>query len=579
VDSSKVQVQAGFIKPHVESVRPRMVSVMPAQKYEAVWKSQEAREYEATFRIEDTQDIQKSRIPGDLDVVVSTQIGQSKRSDYISLEVTVPITPAMQASDVKAFKVKNMPESFTEMIPVDQYFGTDRTRREYIVLKLDTVPKSQGDKKFTSQKVWTVQNKGDNFEAKGGLDISVEGLPNKINMSVGARMDWNFDGHDDYVLGFIEDKRQVKDAKVSPWTFFIYNSEMEQIESFRFDTPMAQMPVENVYWQRVGDYRMPSWVGFGLNPDKKRGLRDRWENPDNFEAPEIRFYYLDQNKKLKALQKYQDFVLIDILTPNWQQEDEGRVPVLLARNTGTEAKPSYIYEFATAEVIDGKIENFKKIDLFAEGQIYRNMLDTRVGRIISLNPKDEYLRGTFWFGEGRPRQQRLTTLDNKTLDLKDYFMAALRAQFDSALFVKGVFTGKQDQFAYVLTNSEIQFHQLNKNRVAQVSLERYSFFGANVVIDTYHPVTVKNSQSDFMLPSLLVPEGIGVNRGVKLLAPVFAYNGDVIELVSPARLRFKTDSQVDACTPMETPVFEGDRGTSLDFYCKQSQTILRAALV
>ncbi len=582
VESSQVFVQAGFPKPHAEAIRPRMISVIPAKQYGAIWKSQEIREYVATFRIEDSADASKSRIPGDMDVLVTTQIGQSKRSDYIPLEVTVAITAETLASDIRAHPISNMPDGDIEFTPIDLYLGTDRTRREYILTrdKSDKPIGQKGDKLI--QTIWSLQMKDDKFLAVGGKEITISletSDKSKLSMSVSSRMDWDFDGDADYVVGYVENTSSKKDAKVSPWTFFIFDSKMQQIESFKVDSTLAQMPVENVYWQRIGNFRRPSWVGYGLNPDKKRGLRDRWENPDDLEDPEIRFFYLDQDKKLKALQKYEEFYIIDILTPNWQQEDQGRLPVLLAKNLGTESKPSYLYEFATAEIIDGKVENFKKIDLFTEGAIYRNMLDTRVSRVISLNPKDEYLRGTFWFGEGRPRQQRLTTLDNQDLSLKDYFVAALRAQFDSALFVKGVFQGKQDQFAFILTNSEIQFHQLNKNRIAQVSLERYSFFGANLVIDSYHPVTVKSSQSDFMLPSLLVPEGIGVNRGVKLLAPVFAYNGDVIELVSPARLRFKTDTDVDRCIPMETPVFEGERGTSLDFYCKKSQSILRAGLV
>jgi subtilisin family serine protease len=568
VVSNEVQITADFVKPHQEAVRPKIVSLKPAQSYGGMWKSQEIREYIATLQITDAEP-SRSRIPGDLDLLITAQTPAGKRSAYVTLEMTVLVTPQMQGADVARIPIKNMPQGDVDLTPMDQYFDANRTRREYVVTKTDE----------SNVQIWMLQQNSQGYEAVGGENIELPGDSAKQEMVYTIRMDWNLDGKSDYIFGYIEDKSEDENAKVFPYTFYVFDSQMKKIDSFTIDNPLAQMPKVEIFWQRVGNLRMPSWVGMGRDPNKKRGLRDRWENPNDEEDDQSRFYYYDQNKKLKALDTYQDFHFIDILQPTWAQENEGRVPVLLAKNTGSEAKPSYIYEFATAEVINGKVENFKKINLFAEGQTYRNMLDTYVGRIISLNPKDEYLRGTFWFGEGKPRQQRLTTIDNQNLSLKDYSVGALRAQFDSALWVRGVFSAKGEQYAYVITNSEIQLHQLNKNRVAQVSLERYSFFGSKVTIDSYFPITMKSSLSDSMLPSLLVPEGTGLNRGVKLLAPVFAYSGDVIELVSPARLRFKTQKFEDGCAPMETPVFQGDRGTALDFYCKKSQTMIRANLV
>src|SRR5690606_17969336 len=130
-----------------------------------------------------------------------------------------------------------------------------------------------------------------------------------------------------------------------------------------------------------------------------------------------------------------------------------------------------------------------------------------VDRIISLDGKADYLAGTYWFGEGKPRQQRLTTFNNQNDTIMDFHLGALRAQFDSALFVRGVFWGPKDGFAYVLTNSEIQLHHLNKGTATQVSLDRYSFFAREVYVNVYSPFTLRSSKSDTMLPGLLIPEG------------------------------------------------------------------------
>jgi subtilisin family serine protease len=558
IASTVVEVKGEFVKSHPEAVRPRMVSMIPAQTYGAIWKSQEVRDYIATFSLDDTPNPADSRVPGDLDLLVKVQTGSVVRASYVTLEMTVLLTSQSTASDISRIPINNMPVGQTDIVPIDQYFDMDRTRREYIV--------SLQNQKV--QQIWSLQYRNGEYDAVGGTKVQIEGDSANIELAVNARMDWDLDGQSDYVLGFLEDKSEVADAIVSPFTFYVFDHNMKVIDSFKVDSPLAQMPAE-IFWQRVGHRRMPAWIGQGRDPDKKRGLRDRWENPEDNEDPEIRFYYLDSSKKLKALQKYQEYSFIDVLQPTQKQEVEGRVPVLLAHNLGTEAKPSYIYDFAVAEVIDGKVENFKKIDFFGKDLTYRNILDTRVDRIISLDTKNEYLRGTFWFGEGKPRQQRLTTIDNETTKIHDYEMGALRAQFDSALFVRGVFSGPQDQFAYVITNSEIQLHHLNRNQVAQTSLDRYSFFGQDLFINLYFPVTIRATDRDTMLPSLLVPEGSGLNRGVKILAPQLAKNGDMIELMSPARLRFKTDKKLSGCIPMETPVFEGERGTSLDFYCSQ----------
>ena len=567
VDSSLVQVTGEFVKPHAQAVRPRLISIVAAPTYGAIWKSQEIREYVATFEINDTLDPANSRIPGDLDLLVKIQTGNIIRSAYVSLEISVLLTANSTGDDITNIPIINLPVGQTEITPIDQYFDTDRTRREYLVTLQN---KNQ-------QQVWSLQYKNGQYQAIGGSNINLTGDVNNLGLAISARMDWNMDGQSDYVLGYLEDTSDIEDAEISPFSFFIFNSQMNLIDSFKVDSPLVQMPAE-IFWQKVGNLRMPSWVGQGKDPNRKRGVRDHWENPDNQEDPEIRFYYFDQLKKLRTLKAFNDFKFIDILQPTSQQENEGRVPVLLAKNLGTEAKPSYMYEFATAEVIDGKVENFKSISFTGHQTFYRNILDTRVDRIISLNPTQEYLKGTFWFGEGVPRQQRLTTLDNRSLQIKDYQMGALRAQFDSALFVRGVFSGSKDQFAYVITNSEIQLHHLNQNRVVQTSLERYSFFGRDLFINLYFPVTIQSSQkNDTMLPGLLVPEGTGLNRGVKMLAPIFAYDGSMIELVSPARLKFKTDKKLSGCHPMETPVFEGEKGTSLDFLC--GQKFLRLNLV
>src|SRR5690606_16502114 len=148
----------------------------------------------------------------------------------------------------------------------------------------------------------------------------------------------------------------------------------------------------------------------------------------------LRFYYLDEKNELHGLEKYQGYNIIDVMEPRHDQILEGRVPILLAKNLGSQAKPSYLYSFAVAEMFNGQVENFMELDLFGDNVTYRNMLDTRVDAVNSLDKDHDEFYGTFWFGEGTPRHQRLTLLDNRNYELVDRDLAAERSQFDSALW-------------------------------------------------------------------------------------------------------------------------------------------------
>ena len=203
--------------------------------------------------------------------------------------------------------------------------------------------------------------------------------------------------------------------------------------------------------------------------------------------------------------------------------------------------------------------------MFHDAKVYRNVLDTRVDKVYRLDyAKDEFV-GSFWFGEGLNRQQRLTLFDNKELDIVDRQLGAERSQFDSALRVRAVFAGSKRKGAFVLTNSEIQYHDLISGSVGVKSLDRYTFFPDSLFVSLYIPMTIRDSRDvNSKLPAIFTSEGAGLSRGVKMLVPVFAKDGSAIELVSPARLRFKSSG----CRSMETPVFDGSKGAhSFDYYC------------
>ncbi|WP_374030080.1 S8 family serine peptidase [Bdellovibrio bacteriovorus] len=557
VDIGKVKMNAQFLKPHAEAVRPWITSIKEAAPYPGVWQQNEVRKYVVMMSLVDTADPSQSRVPSELDLTVDVSVsGQEARRYVFESEITVNVTPEMASSDMRVFDIANMPRTRVTFAPIDENLDARPEQRDYIAMS----------QQKNNWQMWIVADNGNgSYVAEGGTKIRVDGDSDNLREQVMARIDLNSDGRSEYVLGVLEDKSEVEEPGPSPMSFFVFDKTGKLVESFKYSGEKAQMPY-TVFWQKVGATKRPAWVGTGKDPDRQRSLRDRWENPDDVERSEVRFYYLNEKNELKALVEHEGYKIIDVIEPRREQVVAGRVPVLLAKNQGTEAKPSYVYNFAIAEVVNGKIENFMELDLFANQGTYRNILDTRVDKVHSLDYAQDEFAGSFWFGEGLNRQQRLSLFDNKNWELLDQALKAERSQFDSALWVRAVYSGQQRKGSFVLTNSEIQYHDLVTGRVVSKSFERYTFFPDMLMTNLYFPLTLKDARSAAAkIPALFTTESSGLSRGVKMLVPVFAKDGSAVELVSPARLRLKSSA---GCRPMDTPVFEGSKGAhSFDYYC------------
>lgn len=567
VDIAQVKMTPQFIKPHPEAIRPWITSVKEVAPYPSLWQTGEVRKFIVAMKIVDTKDPAQTRLPSELDLTVDVQVAHQEPRRYVTeAEVTVDVNESLQGSDVREFPISGMPAMRVSFIPLDQNLDSQPEKKDYLALSQDR----------NAWQLWLVANTGDSYRAVGGTKIRIEGDSDNLLDKVTARMDMTGDGSSEYVLGVLEDKSEDEKAKGSPTSFFVFDRAMKLIDSFKYDGVMAPMPVDasQIYWQKMGSTKRPTWIGGGKDPARTRSLKDRWENPQDIEKQELRLYFLNQKNELKALSDYEDYKIVDIIQPRQDQIESGKVSILLAKNSGSEAKPSYLYSFAIAEVADGRVQNFMELDLFQDAKVYRNVLDTRVDRIQSLDYVRDEFAGSFWFGEGLNRQQRLTLFDNKEWDLLDRQLGAERSQFDSALRVRAVFAGKQRKGAFVLTNSEIQYHDLLTGNVSSKSLDRYTFFPDNLFVSLYIPLTIRDVQDPASkLPAIFTTEGAGLSLGVKMLVPVFAKDGSAIELVSPARLRFKSSG----CRSMETPVFEGPKGAhSFDYYC--GSKILRVNL-
>lgn len=556
ISTSLVRLDVSVVQKKLGIPLPKLISFKPLGKYSSQWMPQEVRTYEAVLKIIDALP-EQTRIGSEFDLEINFKYPGSKINKYIlNAEIVVALTPELSGKDVENFPISNFPKGKIDWIPIYEKLDGQNSKQDYF-LALDNGNKKQ---------LWIVSQDELNgaYSAKGGTQIKVAGEVRDIVDKIQTRLDWDQDGHSEYIIAYVDNKSQDSNAKTRPFSFFVFDSQMKLKDQFVFNDDRSQM-LADMQWQRVGQKLMPTWVGPGFDPYKKRDLLDIWVNPDNIEEAQIRLYYLDEKKSLQAISEYEEYHIVDLLAQREDQKIEGVVSILLAKNRGTELQPSYIYDFAVAEVVDGQIRNFQKTNFFDENHYYRNLLDTRVDKIFSLDPGANEFAGTFWFGKGRPREQRVSLFDSYNFEFSDFFLSAERKYFDAALWARAVYSGSSRKGAFVFTNYEIQYHNLVNEKVSSISMDRYSFFPANITVNLQFPVVLKDYENaDSLVPGLLNTEGSGLNRGLRLTVPRYNAQGEVLELFSPARLRFSSQK---GCRSLEAPFYSGGQGHSLDYYC------------
>ncbi|MFN8945419.1 MAG: S8 family serine peptidase, partial [Pseudobdellovibrionaceae bacterium] len=580
------QISVSVKKPSEMSIRPEVVRVIPSEPYGSVWGSGEVRVFKVEMEINDATRVSESRISSDLDLEITTVSEGQQRSFIRQAEILVPLSSDSFPNDAEVLEIDELPTSIETNSsgkpggivagatfvyqPVDENLNGNLKSRDYFAIEVFD----------TKWAVTLLQQDGLRYRNKGRSILNLGEPLGDVGYrpQILARIDLNNDQRMEYVIGVLDESNQGADGlQFERMLFYVINDQGRLIDQFVHKKDFVGMPYF-LTWQKIGSTKKPIWIGGGKEPNKKVTLKDKWENPKGNEDPQIRLYFLDANNKLQAIQKYQDHHIVDIIQPTPQMAAAGKVKLLLAKNQGPKIKPSYLFDFATAEFSNGEISNFKPLGFETELQSYANLLDTFVDRVLSLNPSGDEYTGTYWFGESVDRQLRMTMINSKNNSLLDRQLAAQRSQFDSALKVRAAFSGSKRQGAFVITNSEIEFHNL-RGKAISTSFERYTFYPNNWQDDSYFPTTARDSlDSDSLLPALFTTEGSSINRGVRMLVPVFAKDGakedQLVELVSPARLRFQSKG---GCKSLETPAPNSTGGYAFDYLC--GGKILRVPLV
>jgi len=534
------------------------------------WTTDEEKTLSFDLAIQDSADPAQSKLPSDLEFLVSVSLeGKLHRQFRLNAEVILSFDPNAQDPDLQSITLLSLRDRKLKMFLVDEIYDGDIKNRDYFSL-------AQDEKGFL---ISLLKQSAAGYQVSAPKLIPFKGQINRTRPHSRIRMDIDFDGQSEYILGLQEFKEDDRQYGTGDYImhFFIFDEKMQLKRHESFYDLRALIPLD-YSWIRVGNELRPAWVGPGKSVIKlkEHDITDLWgvdeEAPVGPQDEDIRFYYLDKNFKLAQVQNPEGARIVDLLHTSTEQVQSGVIPVLVARNVGSEIKPSYINDFSFGWIKNEKLTQETRIKNMSAAQNYRNLIDTRKDKALQLVNDNNEFRGTFWFGFDAHQKQRVTMLDFKTGQLTDKLISSQRSIFDAPLRIRSAYMGKNRKAIFLITNTEIEYHDLTSGSMARASLNKYTYFGDDLLADLQFPITISDESAktqgsavnaDTKVPALFTTEGSGLNRGVKMLVPIFAKDGRVQQMVSPARLRLKAPQ---GCRALDYPVYLGSE-YAIDYDC------------
>ncbi len=550
---------------------------------DTVWKQGEIRSVLVTLKVPYDGKISSSQMVSDLLFDAEIILNQQKMKKFpIKAEIISTFSKDTQAEDIVQIPVIGAIPRGMKWFLVDEIYDQKIQERDYFVLKQET----------TSFQIGLIRSDKNQYKVESIQSVPFIGDVKRTQPQHRIRMDLNNDGRSEYILTLVEyiaaDGFQRRgDYKLH---FFIFDDQFKFLNAYSVYDDRTIIPL-NFSWMKVGGVLRPAWVNQGYSASSQIDITDLWDTKVNAKQKPsevgIRYYYLSENFKLQELALTKKVKIVDVIQPTLKQIQQGIVPVLIARNLGSEIKPSYNYQFSVGLVQSAKMLSEKSINQISVNQNYRNLLDTRVDKVMDLNSSELEHNGTFWFSQDAHQKQRVTVYNSETQTMIDQLLSSQMTVFDSPLRIRSAYTGAYSAGVFVMTNTEIEYHDLVTKKAAQTSLNKYTFIGDDLTVDLQFPITIvqKNSsgKDTVKLPALFTTEGSGLNLGVKMLVPILAKGNSQLQIVSPARLNFQSPQ---GCRANEAPVYLGEAnkkdsllqsgGYALDYFC--GDKILRVNL-
>lgn len=580
VPSSEVRIQGKLLNSGNSRYLPSLLSVTldPVATGSDAWTNGQIRSATARLAIADKSP-ESTRLPSDLEIELEISFANSG---------TQSIRPVARAS-VQRVIAKSTTGPDIDVLPLVLPPGEERmTTLTSFDEVLDGRPSrdflyriNRADNKAAELHLISQNNGVGAYQSQGSIVLTPDWIPDLTLDRAVLNYRYRLPGPTSnpmdsiYILGVYFDRDNARPPQPSPAVFVVLNSRFQEVDRIPVDSVLAQIPLRVIRWTKFGESLRPVWVGEGRNPYNKTTGWDVWNKRDsvagvNSDTRGIALYWMDQNKTLQAISEFQGYKVIEVLQPSQQQIMSGVVPVLLAKDTGTPAQPSYVYSYATAEFVAGRLGSLKAL----QGNVYHNLLDTRMEPVYAVDSNSaEPYAGMMWFSRGSSQTQRLTMIDRYTLLPFTTLLASFRRLIDGVLWVRAAFAGPGQRSAFAMTNSEIQFHDFQRNSVHFRSLERFTFLGTQATTNLQFQTVVVDEEFGTKVPALFTPEGVGTERTMQVTVPDYegkfsptnANTGRVTHLNLPARFRLRPEV---GCAVIRDPFLNGPGGhTYFDVNC------------
>jgi hypothetical protein len=540
------------------------------------WNENEEKSLSMYLEIVDTKIASQSRIPRELNFEARVLInGKLHRQFPLRAEVVAKLDLNLVDKDdeVQSIPLSRGRQQGEKFFLIDEIYDNQPNNRDYFLL-------NKGEKDFGLALARMTDH---GYEISAPKKFKIDGNIGPTKPLHRIRIDVDQDGVSEYIISLQEfdtSGQIIAGSNSYKLHFFILNSDLTVKKYFKFDDKRVLFPTDFT-WLKVGHELRPAWVAQGFKISNPAPI-DSWGDDDDYSPTTVKlqdeniyFYYLNQNFEIAQVETKMDLRIVDVLQASVDQIRQGQVPVLVAKNLGTPNKPSFLNEFSMGWILNGQLTNLKKIEDLAaiQGGNYRNLIDTRKDKSLNLGAENSEYKGNFWFGFDAHQKQRVSMIDFNSMKFVDQLLASEQKVFDAPLRIRSAYSGTgrsgdgaivNKQAAFVMTNTEIEYHDLSLKQKARTSLNKYTFIGDDLIVDLQFPLTLSSrDQKKIKTAALFTTEGSGLSSSLRILTADYQRDGSLIGLVSPARLSLQSP---EGCRPLDFP-FYLNQEYALDYDC------------
>lgn len=556
VEAAKISIAAEVKESHDESMALRPVPSDLKYSKMGIWRQGEKRQVKVILDIPPDQ----RPLVSEFDVSLRFSGQPLRRPQELSQAhvIAVPVQVESIVQGMDKFEVRGLERPPSGLLKVED-LSDERSNQVYYWA-------SEFKDKSWTYRLLGLSSDRRAYEVMAEVELPAPSRPQIAKQVFHYRVDWSGDQVPDWVLGVYEQRSlgaDQDDQKPSELTLYLLRHDFALADEIKIKADRIAIP-RTLVWMALGDRYVPAWVSLGRDPNKRPSLVDEWINPDGFEEPLRRLYYVDLEGEVRYLEGSDGWMFVSVLPQNKQSQSTS-LRVLMAKNRGGKLRPSYESDFAVAEVNQGKIDS----QVVINGGLGQAILRQVEGDVLSLDGDGPVVNGTYWFGASQPRTQDVSWIGLDSMrGLESFRLQAERGVVDGVLWVRALFAGRAQKSAFALTNSEIQFHDFVQHKTLTKSLKRYTFLEDKWTKSMIYPGVLKGQRGE-LSPMVYFADSERHQLSFRPVVPAYDRQGRVGELITPARLRFV----MSGCVPIHDALAAKAVADStlqppmMDFFC------------